>query len=149
VGWRTLLAVDAPDADALAEEGLPVFLAFDLLHQDGVDLRSLPPFGAQARAQPSVPPVAHALFKQAETFLDGEVVFDHCNKFGFEGVVSKRRVSGYASGPSRHWVKSKCPDWKRDNAERWKIFNQPEQTECERARVRGARNSPACESSWA
>ena len=37
---------------------------------------------------------------------------------------------------SRHWVKIKCPDWKRDNAERWKIFIQPEQTERQRALVR-------------
>ena len=81
--------------------------------------------------------MSHTPFlKQVETFPDGEVLFDHCNKFGFEGVVSKRRASGYSSGPSQHWVKTKCPDWKRDNAERWKIFNQPEQTERQRALVR-------------
>ena len=60
--------------------------------------------------------------KQVESFPDGEALFDHCNRFGFEGVVSKRRTSGYSSGPSRHWVKTKCPDWKRDNAERGKLF---------------------------
>jgi hypothetical protein len=45
-------------------------------------------------------------------------------------------ASGFTSGPSRHWVKTKCPDWKRDNAQRWRIFNQPEQTERQRALVR-------------
>jgi hypothetical protein len=78
--------------------------------------------------------------KQIETFPDGEVLFDHCNKFGFEGVVSKRRASGYSSSPSRHWIKVNCPDWKRDNAERWRIFKQPEQTERQRALV----NKLAC-----
>ena len=58
--------------------------------------------------------------KQVETFPDGEALFDHCNQFGFEGVVSKRRNSGYTSGPSRHWVKVKRPGWKRDNADRHK-----------------------------
>jgi hypothetical protein len=59
---------------------------------------------------------------QVEVFKDGEVLFDYCNRFGFEGVVSKRRQSGYASGSSRWWVKVKCPEWKRANSERWRVF---------------------------
>ena len=42
------------------------------------------------------------------------MLFDHCNKFG----VCFVRASGYTSGPSRHWVKVKCPDWNRDNTDR-------------------------------
>jgi ATP-dependent DNA ligase len=41
---------------------------------------------------------------QVETFPDGAVLFDYCSKFGFEGVVSKRKGSRYSSGPSRNWV---------------------------------------------
>jgi hypothetical protein len=70
------------------------------------------------------------------TFPNGTLLFDHCNKFAFEGVVSKRLASRYASGPSRNWVKTKCPDWRRINSERWRIFNQPEPTERQRALVR-------------
>ena len=51
--------------------------------------------------------------------------FDHCNKFEFEGVVSKRLASRYSGGPSRNWVKSKCPGWKRINAERYRLFEGP------------------------
>jgi ATP-dependent DNA ligase len=47
-----------------------------------------------------------------------KVLFDYSNRFGFEGVVSKRRQSGYASGSSSWWVKVKCPHWKRANSER-------------------------------
>ena len=43
----------------------------------------------------------------------------------FEGIVSKRRSSRYSSGPSRNLVKTKCPDWKRINAERWRMFESP------------------------
>jgi hypothetical protein len=43
---------------------------------------------------------------RVETFPDGEVLFDHCAKVGFEGIVSKCRQSGYASGPRRHWSRS-------------------------------------------
>jgi hypothetical protein len=60
--------------------------------------------------------------RQVQTFPDGPILFDHCNQFGFEGVVSKRLSSRYVSGPSRNWVKTKCPDWKRVNAERGKLF---------------------------
>jgi len=45
--------------------------------------------------------------KQVETFPDGDVLLDWCNKFGFESVVSKRLSSRYVSGPSRYWFKTK------------------------------------------
>ena len=71
-----------------------------------------------------------------ETFPDGEVLFEHCNRFAFEGIVSKRRSSRYSSGPSRNWVKTKCPDWKRINSERYRLFegppSKPELTEAEK-----------------
>ena len=60
--------------------------------------------------------------KQVETFPDGAILFDYCNRFGFEGIVSKRRSSRYSSGPSRNWVKVKCPQWKRINTERYRLF---------------------------
>jgi hypothetical protein len=63
--------------------------------------------------------------RQVETFPDGAILFDYCNRFGFEGIVSKRRSSRYSSGPSRSWVKTKCPGWKRANAERHKLFEGP------------------------
>ena len=89
------------------EEELLVFLAFDLLHQDGVDLRSLS-LTERKRDLTRLYRGSHVPFlKQVETFPDGEALFDHCNQFGFEGAVSKRRTSGYSSGPSRHWVKTK------------------------------------------
>jgi hypothetical protein len=44
---------------------------------------------------------------------------------GFEGVVSKRLNARSVSGPSRNWVKTKCPEWKRINAERHRLFERP------------------------
>lgn len=72
---------------------------------------------------------------QVETFPDGAVLFDYCNRFGFEGIVSKRLASRYSSGPSRNWVKTKCPGWKRINAGRHKLFegrHKPELTEAQK-----------------
>ena len=36
--------------------------------------------------------------RRVETFPSGEVLLDHCNQFGFEGVVPKRLASRYSSG---------------------------------------------------
>ena len=78
--------------------------------------------------------------KEVQTFPNGTLLLDHCNKFGFEGVVSKRLASRYSSGPSRNWVKTKCPGWKRINAERYRLFEgpprKPELTEAQQTLAR-------------
>jgi ATP dependent DNA ligase domain len=129
-----------------------MFLAFDLLHQDGVDLRGLPLSERKRDLDRLCRRSKVPRTRRVETLPDGEVLFDHCNKFGFEGVLSKRLVSRHSSGPSRNWVKVKCPDWKRVNAGRHKLFEgprKPEQTECQLAlakkREELARVSNGCE----
>jgi bifunctional non-homologous end joining protein LigD len=126
------------------DESQLLYLAFDLLHRDGVDLRGLPLTERRRdlerlRRNAKVP-----YFSLVETFPDGAVLFDYCNRFGFEGIVSKRRSSRYSSGPSRNWVNVKCPGWKRINAERWRIFAGPAKpalTEAQGSR-KSARSSP-------
>ena len=104
------------------DESQLMFLAFDLLHQDGVDLRGLPLTERKRDLHRLCVKSRVPFMRQVQTFPNGPLLFDHCNKFGFEGVVSKRLASRYSSGPSRNWVKTKCPGWKRINAERWRIF---------------------------
>ena len=101
-----------------------MFLAFDLLHQDGVDLRGLPLSERKLDLDRLCRQSKVPYLTRVETFPDGNVLFDYCNKFGFEGIVSKRRSSPYSSGPSRHWVKVKCPNWKRINSGRNKLFEE-------------------------
>ena len=103
-----------------------MFLAFDLLHQDGVDLRGLPLSERKLDLDRLCRQSKVPYLTRVETFPDGNVLFDYCNKFGFEGIVSKRRSSPYPSGPSRHWVKVKCPNWKRINSGRNKPFEKRE-----------------------
>jgi bifunctional non-homologous end joining protein LigD len=53
---------------------------------------------------------------------DGETVFRHACKLGFEGIVSKRLGSPYISGRTRHWTKMKnpaAPAVKREAEEDW------------------------------
>jgi bifunctional non-homologous end joining protein LigD len=107
------------------DESQLMFLAFDLLHQNGVDLRGLPLSKRKRDLHRLCVKSKVPFMKEVQTFPNGELLFDHCNKFAFEGVVSKRLASRYSSGPSRNWVKTKCPNWKRINAERWRIFEGP------------------------
>jgi bifunctional non-homologous end joining protein LigD len=118
------------------DESQLMFMAFDLLHQDGVDLRGLPLTERKRDLHRLCAKSKVPFLREVQTFPNGMLLFEHCSKFGFEGVVSKRLASRYSSGPSRNWVKTKCPDWKRINAERWRIFNNPEPTERQRALVR-------------
>ena len=107
------------------DEAQLMFMVFDLLHQDGVDLRGLPLCERKRDLHRLCTKSRVPFLKQVEAFPDGAVLLEHCNHFGFEGVVSKRLSSSYVSGPSRHWTKSKCPAWRRDNANRYKLFEGP------------------------
>jgi hypothetical protein len=52
--------------------------------------------------------------RQVQTFPNGQLLF--------EGVVSKRLDRPYVSGPCKCWVKVKCPGWKRENSERFRML---------------------------
>ena len=107
------------------DESQLMFLAFDLLHQDGVDLRGLALSDRKRNLRRLCRKSPVPFMREVQTFPNGTLLFDHCSKFGFEGVVSKRLASRYMGGPSRNWIKTKCPGWKRINAERWRIFDGP------------------------
>ena len=91
----------------------------------GVDLRDLPLTERKRDLRRLCRKSRVPFMREVQTFPNGPLLLDHCNKFGFEGVVSKRLSSRYLSGPSRAWQKSKCPNWKRLNANRGKLFERP------------------------
>ena len=43
------------------------------------------------------------------------------------------RARVISSGPSRNWVKTKCPGWKRINSERYRLFEGPRKPELTKA----------------
>jgi bifunctional non-homologous end joining protein LigD len=105
------------------DENQLMFVAFDLLHQNGVDVRQLPLAGRKHDLHRLCGKAAHLPFQRdVQTFPDGAVLLEHYNYFGFEGIGSKRLAARYMSGPSRSWVKVKCPDWKAANEHRGKLF---------------------------
>ena len=89
-----------------------VYYAFDLLHEDGEDLRQRPLVERKSRLR--------ALLESHEKELEGTVrfsahvvgngpeFFENACKLGLEGTIAKRVSSPYRSGRGRDWLKIKC-----------------------------------------
>jgi hypothetical protein len=75
--------------------------------------------------------------KLVESFPDGAVLLEHCERMELEGIVSKRLDRLYISGPSKFALKIKCEGRRRRNEHRHKLFEKPPRppapTERERA----------------
>ena len=89
-----------------------VYFVFDLLHQDGHDLR---PLSLEARKQalaallsrqPQDGPLRYVEHVQGDGA--GAKFFARACREGLEGIVSKRRDRPYVAGRSFDWVKTKC-----------------------------------------
>ncbi|AZO67379.1 MAG: ATP-dependent DNA ligase [Mesorhizobium sp.] len=83
------------------------FVAFDLLHFNGNDLRDLPLEHRRELLADLIPSETRIQFSQS---LPGEAkaIFHLLDQAGLEGMVSKRCGSKYRSGRSINWLKVKC-----------------------------------------
>ncbi len=94
-----------------AGEGHPLsYVAFDLLHLDGDDLRARPLTerraslaallrGTRGRGKPQV---------SSELPGSADVLLAAACRLGLEGLISKQRDAPYTSGRTRSWLKIKC-----------------------------------------
>jgi bifunctional non-homologous end joining protein LigD len=87
-----------------------IFMAFDLLHLDGRDLRPERLEVRRAGLRDLVGCHDPACRIQFSDHVDGDgaALFAAAERTGLEGIVSKRRGSRYRSGRSRDWLKVKC-----------------------------------------
>jgi len=117
-GELTACAADgSPDFGALLHkrhDSLCVWL-FDMLSQNGRDYRKLPLIMRRAKLARLMRRTDSQVIRYSETFNDPLLLLTACAVRGMEGIVSKRIDQPYRSGPSKHWLKIKCPDWRRDN----------------------------------
>jgi ATP-dependent DNA ligase len=99
-----------PDFKALrhaivaAQESL-VFVAFDLLHLNGHDLRRMHLAERRAILADLVPDDGAIQFSRSH---EGDAAA--LDRMGLGGMVSKRADSPYRSDPSKAWLKMKCFD---------------------------------------
>jgi bifunctional non-homologous end joining protein LigD len=88
-----------------------VFLyAFDLLELGGIDLRPQPLEERRGNLQHLLRKANGGGVQFNEHIAgDGQTIFEHACKLGFESIVSKHRAHPYRSGPSKSWLKVKNP----------------------------------------
>ncbi|MGX5799640.1 ATP-dependent DNA ligase [Bradyrhizobium sp. Arg314] len=83
------------------------FVAFDLLHLNGHDLRDMPLIDRREILEAMIPVGKRIQFSQALPG-DARAIFHLVDQACLEGMVSKRKDSAYRSGPSTNWLKAKC-----------------------------------------
>jgi bifunctional non-homologous end joining protein LigD len=98
--------------------------AFDLMHHNGHDLRSIHLEDRKRRLAYLVERAAIGRLLHSETFEAGERLLEECSARGLEGVVAKHRASIYRSGRATSWVKVKCPAWREANRNRGELFGE-------------------------
>lgn len=89
-------------------------MAFDPLLINGQDLRRLPIEERRSLMMDALSGSGSYLAAVEAIEGDGATVFAHARRLGVEGSVSKRLGTTYQSGRSRHWLKSKNPDYVRE-----------------------------------
>ncbi|WP_342634124.1 ATP-dependent DNA ligase [Mesorhizobium tamadayense] len=83
------------------------FVAFDLLHLNGHELRDMPLKDRREILHALIPDGGRIQFSEALPGT-GDAVYHLACEAGLEGVVSKRLDSVYRSGPTMNWRKIKC-----------------------------------------
>ena len=86
-----------------------VFYLFDLLHENGDELVSLPLHQRRARLEKLVRRASEPLRYSAEIRGDPRRLLDEVRARGLEGIIGKERDSIYEAGRrGRAWIKLKC-----------------------------------------
>ncbi|RVA07923.1 DNA ligase [Mesorhizobium sp. M7A.F.Ca.US.002.01.1.1] len=90
---------------------LLAFVAFDILHKDGEDLRQRPAIERKAILWDLIKPAQGIIQYSQHVEGGGAEFYQAAERMGLEGVVSKRKFSPYRSGAKDEaWVKIKCWD---------------------------------------
>ena len=104
-----------PDGDAVATP--PMFMAFDLLHQDGRELTGRPLRDRRVRLESAVAGSEFVL-PVRRLAKNGFEAWSEVIARDYEGLVAKDEASLYEAGPTRRWLKVKQKGWTVDE-DRW------------------------------
>jgi bifunctional non-homologous end joining protein LigD len=93
---------------AISEGGDMVFMAFDLIEQDGDDIGESSTLDRKERLRVLLNDAPDAIRFSEHVIGKGEALLEQMCRDGLEGVVSKRADAPYRSGRARAWIKVKC-----------------------------------------
>jgi bifunctional non-homologous end joining protein LigD len=85
-----------------------VFYAFDLLYQNGWDLRGARQIDRKSALESLLEGVEAPVLYSEHLVGDGREMFEHAAKLGWEGIVSKRADASYRSDRTEAWLKIKA-----------------------------------------
>ena len=113
--------------EASAYERL-IYVAFDLLFLDGVDLRSWPLLSRKEALRDLLKPLEVSRIQYSD-HLEGDPMplYERLCELGAEGIVSKAAHAPYRGGRDPCWLKVKCRGWAAEHAkvvEKWNIKKQ-------------------------
>jgi bifunctional non-homologous end joining protein LigD len=104
-----------PDADGVAMP--PMFMAFDLLHEDGRELTGRPLRDRRAWLE-NVVAGSDLVLPVRRLAKNGFEAWAEVIARDYEGLVAKEEVSLYEAGPTRRWLKVKQKGWTVEE-DRW------------------------------
>ena len=96
---------------------------FDLLLLNDKDLRPLPLKMRRRKLMSLLAPTPQEVFRFSEAFDNPHTLLAAAERTGLEGIVSKRQDQAYVSGRNDQWVKVKTIGWRKENNERWRMFD--------------------------
>jgi bifunctional non-homologous end joining protein LigD len=85
-----------------------IYFAFDLLYQDGEDLRRLPFLERKKLLRKALAGSIDRIRYVEHFEVEGPTVWAHAHKINVEGIVSKRIDSAYLSERRGNWIKTPC-----------------------------------------
>ena len=83
------------------------FLAFDMLSQDGLDMRKLPHYQRSDVLLDCTETLDHPWFHPVMPHADGRMLWQIAEDNNLEGLIAKQRNSAYFAGRSPQWLKLK------------------------------------------
>jgi bifunctional non-homologous end joining protein LigD len=110
--------------DLLRGERRPVYVAFDLLWLNGVDLRSLPLHERRQQLQAILPKASPIITEAVSVTGRGRDLFELMCANDLEGIIAKRLADPY--DPRVRWLKIKNPSYSQAEG-RGDLFNGPRQ----------------------
>jgi bifunctional non-homologous end joining protein LigD len=96
-------------ADLLHRRRRPVFVAFDLLHLDGEDLREATLSERKAFLARLIPEKSFSLLYAEHAVYNGRALFDQVCALDLEGIVAKLASAPYRATKPFHWLKIENP----------------------------------------
>lgn len=100
-----------------ARTGALVYVAFDVMFHDGLDVRTRPLLERRALLEQLVGARQGAPSEiQLNAVFEGSgsALLQRCIALGLEGIVSKRTAAPYPRGRTREWLKTKNARYERD-----------------------------------